>query len=65
MKLQVTVTVEFVPLPPEKEEAYWAAIHVLSEIMFADLIAQTDPPPLVETAGGHEATQADSDFSMR
>jgi hypothetical protein len=32
------LTVGFVPLPPEKEEAYWAAIHFLAEIMFADLL---------------------------
>jgi hypothetical protein len=31
-------TFAFVPLPPEKEEAYWAAIHILAEIMFADLL---------------------------
>lgn len=34
------LTVGFVPLPPEKEEAYWAAIHILAEIMFADLIEE-------------------------
>jgi hypothetical protein len=33
------ITISFVPLPKEKEEAYWAAIHYLAQIMFADLLA--------------------------
>lgn len=32
------LTVEFVPLPPEKEEAYWAAIRYFAQVMFSDLI---------------------------
>lgn len=31
-------TVSFVPLPEEKEEAYWATIHYFAEVMFADLM---------------------------
>ena len=36
------LTVGFVPLPPEKEEAYWAAIHILAEIMFEDLLEEVE-----------------------
>ena len=35
------LTVEFVPLPPEKEEAYWAALRYFAEIMFADLLEES------------------------
>lgn len=38
------LSVEFVPLPPEKEEAYWAAIHILAEIMFDDLLPEVVLP---------------------
>lgn len=34
------ITVGFVPLPPEEEEAYWAAIRYFVEIMFADLLEE-------------------------
>ena len=40
MEWTTELTVGFVPLPPEKEEAYWAAIHILAEIMFADLLEE-------------------------
>ena len=40
MEWTTELTVGFVPLPPEKEEAYWAAIHILAEIMFEDLICE-------------------------
>jgi hypothetical protein len=46
------LSVGFVPLPPEKEEAYWEAIHWLAEIMFKDfdpLVAEySDVPPNAE-----------------
>jgi hypothetical protein len=32
-------TVEFTPLPKEKEEAYWAAIHYFAELLYAHLVA--------------------------
>lgn len=38
------LSVGFVPLPPEKEEAYWSAIHILAEIMFEDLLPEIVPP---------------------
>lgn len=38
-KWTTELIVNFVPLPPEKEEAYWAAIQYLAEIMFSDLLA--------------------------
>lgn len=38
------LSVEFVPLPPEKEAAYWAAIHYFAEIMFDDLLPKVVPP---------------------
>lgn len=28
------------PLPAEKEEAYWAAIRYFAEVMFADAISE-------------------------
>lgn len=37
-KWTTELIVNFVPLPPEKEEAYWAAIQYFAEIMFADLL---------------------------
>lgn len=30
-------TVEFTPVPPEMEEAYWEAIRYFARVMFADL----------------------------
>lgn len=39
MEWKTDLTVGFVPLPPEKEEAYWAAIQYFAEVMFADLLA--------------------------
>lgn len=33
-----TVLVEFVNLPVEKEQAYWAAIHYFSEVMFKEML---------------------------
>ena len=33
------ITVEFVPLPKEKEEAYWAAIHYFAELLYLELTA--------------------------
>jgi hypothetical protein len=36
------VTVEFTPLPKEKEEAYWSAIRYFAEIIFADLEENVD-----------------------
>jgi len=29
------ITVEFTPLPPEKEEAYWETIHYFAEVLAA------------------------------
>ncbi len=34
-----TILVEFIDLPVEKENAYWAAIHYFSEVMFKGLTA--------------------------
>ncbi len=36
IKWTTELTVGFVPLPPEKEEAYWAAIRYFAEVMFAE-----------------------------
>lgn len=38
MEWTTELTVGFVPLPPEKEELYWAAIRYFAEVMFADLL---------------------------
>jgi len=32
-KWTAEITVEFVPLPPEKEEAYWAALRYFAGLM--------------------------------
>lgn len=48
-----TVEVEFVPLPPEKEEAYWAAIEYFREILIKEL---TVPAAELETVNQQEAT---------
>jgi hypothetical protein len=42
MDWKTEFTFDFMPLPPEKEEAYWAAIRYFAEVMFSDLL---DPPP--------------------
>jgi hypothetical protein len=34
IKWTTELTVGFVPLPPEKEEAYWAAIRYFARVMF-------------------------------
>ena len=39
------VSVSFVDLPEEKEEAYWAAISYFAEVMFSDLISHNDDCP--------------------
>ena len=31
------VTVEFVPLPPEREEAYWAAMKYFAEVIHKEI----------------------------
>lgn len=43
-KWTTELSVEFVPLPPEKEEAYWATIRCFAEIMFDDLLPKVVPP---------------------
>jgi hypothetical protein len=48
MEWTAELTVAFVPLPPEKEEAYWAAIHYFAEVMFADLLADVEEESLVK-----------------
>lgn len=41
------ITFSFVPLPKEKEEAYWAAIEYLARVMFADLLdAEKEEEPI-------------------
>ncbi len=40
MEWTAELTVGFVPLPPEKEEAYWAAIQYFAEIMFAEELTE-------------------------
>ncbi len=32
------ITIEYVPLPPEKEELYWAAIGYFAEVLFSELV---------------------------
>jgi hypothetical protein len=39
MEWTTEFTFDFVTLPSEKEEAYWAAIRYFAEVMFADLLA--------------------------
>ena len=36
IKWTTELIVGFVPLPPEKEEAYWEAIRYFAEVMFAE-----------------------------
>ncbi len=33
------ITMEFVPLPTETEEEYWATMRYFAEVMFSDLTA--------------------------
>lgn len=45
-----TILVEFVNLPVEKEQAYWAAIHYFSEVMFKEMLtAPVDESETVNT----------------
>lgn len=48
-------SVEFVPLPAEKEEAYWAAIEYFREILIKEL---TVPAAELETVSQQEAMAA-------
>ena len=52
MEWTAELTVGFVPLPPEKEEAYWAAIQYFAEIMFAEEL--TVPAAELETVSQDE-----------
>ena len=54
MEWTTELTVGFVPLPPEKEEAYWAAIHFFAEIMFADLIEEQNLETVLPQIEGHD-----------
>ena len=54
MEWTAELSVGFVPLPPEKEEAYWAAIHFLAEIMFADLIEEQNKETVLPQIEGHD-----------
>lgn len=47
-KWTTELTVNFVPLPPEKEEAYWAAIDYFAQVMFADLIDPKKETEVIE-----------------
>lgn len=51
-KWTTELIVNFVPLPPEKEEAYWAAIQYFAEIMFAEEL--TVPAAELETVSQDE-----------
>lgn len=42
-------TFTFVPLPPEMEEAYWAAIRYFAQVMFADLLDPEKEAEAIET----------------
>jgi len=57
------LTFIFVPLPPEKEEAYWAAIVYFSEIMFAEENTKvlTVPAAELETVSQTEAVACSID----
>lgn len=48
-KWTTELTVNFVPLPPEKEEAYWAAIEYFAQVMFADLIDPEKEADVINT----------------
>jgi hypothetical protein len=48
MEWTTEFTFDFVPLPPEKEDAYWAAIQYFAEVMFADLLAASVDETLIE-----------------
>jgi hypothetical protein len=39
-----TFTVEFVPVPPEMEEAYWFAIRYFAQVMRANLLEDVTEP---------------------
>jgi len=34
------ITVEFVPLPPEKAEAYWAAMKYFADLMYGYMLEE-------------------------
>ncbi len=40
------ITVEFTPLPKEKEEAYWAALNYFAEVMLSEMQKESE---LIET----------------
>ena len=44
-KWTADVTVSFVPIPKEKEAAYWETINYFAEVMFSDMI---DPQKKVD-----------------
>jgi len=37
------ISFRFVPLPEEKEEAYWATIEYFSQVMFPELPCEANP----------------------
>jgi hypothetical protein len=48
MEWTAELTVGFVPLPPEKAEAYWEAIRWMAEVMFEDLLVPRPTLPQIE-----------------
>jgi len=40
MEWTAEFTVEFTPVSPEMEEAYWFAIHYFAQVMFEDLLVE-------------------------
>jgi hypothetical protein len=48
MEWTAEFAVEFTPVPPEMEEAYWFAIHYFAHVMFEDLLVVNVEEPLKE-----------------
>jgi hypothetical protein len=46
------ITVEFVPLPPEKEAAYWAAMKYFADLMYGYMLEE-----LIDSSIDHNEAQ--------
>ena len=64
MEWTAELSVGFVSLPPEKEEAYWAAIHILAEIMFEEFYPHPALPQIEEHDLGEEEQAVNVEESL-
>jgi hypothetical protein len=52
------VTVEFSPLPAEKEEAYWMALNYFAEVMLSTEVNENDALDLVMGASNSATSKS-------